>query len=66
MENLGGVVGVEYRDMVPNITFTEGEQDVPNQTVSTLWIIGSAVVLLFALLLITILIRKRKCKTNSK
>lgn len=52
--------------MVPNITFTEGEQGVPNQTVSTLWIIGAVVVLLLAMLLIAILIRKRKCKTNSK
>ena len=66
VENLGGVVSEEYRDMVPNITFTEGEQGVPNQTVSTLWIIGAVVVLLLAMLLIAILIRKRKCKTNSK
>lgn len=66
VENLGGVVSEEYRDMVPNITFTEGEQGVPNQTVSTLWIIGAVVVLLLAMLLIAILIRKRKYKTNSK
>lgn len=62
VENLGGTVGEQYRDMVPNITFTEGEQDMSQYTVSALWIIGAVVVLLLALLLTVFLIRKRKCK----
>ena len=64
VENLGGTVGEQYRDMVPNITFTEGEQDMSQYTVSALWIIGAVVVLLLALLLTVILIKKRKCKTE--
>ena len=28
VENLGGTVGEQYRDMVPNITFTEGEPNI--------------------------------------
>ena len=62
VENLGGTVGEQYRDMVPNITFSEGEQDMSQYTVSALWIIGAVVVLLLALLLTRFLIRKRKCK----
>ena len=64
VENLGGTVGEEYRDMVSNITFTEGEQGVSDHTVSALWIIGAAVILIAALLLIVILFRKRKHKTE--
>ena len=64
VENLGGTVGEEYRDMVSNITFTEGEQGVSDHTVSALWIIGATVILIAALLLIVILFRKRKHKTE--
>ena len=57
-ENLNGVVGQQYQDTTPNITFTEGELNTSNDISSILWIVGITIGFILVLLFLS---QKTKC-----
>lgn len=57
-EKLNGVVGQQYRDTTPNITFTDGELSTSRSMAPALWIVGIGVGL--AILVVVILRLKKK------
>lgn len=59
-EELGGVVGEQYRDVQTNITFTEGEIYAEADGLSTVWIVGIAAGAVVVLFLTFLLIKKNK------
>ena len=59
-EELGGVIGEQYQDVVPNITFTEGEIYADANNLSTVWIVGIAAGAVLVLVLAVVLIKKNK------
>lgn len=65
VESLNGVIGQQYKDTTPNITFTEGELSSSNDMDSTLWIIGVAAGLIILLLVILILKRIKTTRCSS-
>lgn len=63
-ENLGGVVGEEYEQMSPNITFTEGELIQESAQGLSKWIIYviiiTVVIIIFVLIFVIFAIKKSK------
>jgi hypothetical protein len=59
-EELGGVIGEQYQEVEPNITFTEGEIYANDGKLSPALIVGIAAGVALILILAVVLIKKNK------
>ena len=60
VENLNGIIGKQYQEVVPNITFTEGEIYTDEPAITKILCITGIVVGLILVVIVCILLNRKK------